>query len=160
MEQNFDIKNYELFQEVSAGAVCVIEKDGIVNVLTIEREKMKDFCLPKGHQEPGESLQETTIREILEETGYKAEPSIYLGEFSYSVKSEEKKVITIRTVHWFLANISEGEKKEADEEVKKVSLAPIDSDLSFLTYENDRMFIDKAREVLKNIKNPVITKND
>lgn len=148
MEQNFDVRNYKLFQEISAGAVCVIEKDGKINVLTIEREKMNDRCLPKGHQEPGESLQETVIREILEETGYKVSPSFYLGTFSYSVKSEEKKTITIRTVHWFLATIFETHKKEPDEEIKKVNLTPIDGDFSFLTYDNDRMFIEKAKKFL------------
>lgn len=149
MEQDFDIKNYQLYQEISAGAVCIIEQDHQIKVMTIEREKMKDKSLPKGHQEPGESLQETAIREILEETGYQAEPNVYLGVFSYSVKSEEKRSITIRTVHWFLAKILIGSDREANEEVKKINLTPIDGDFSFLTYENDRIFVDKVREILK-----------
>lgn len=106
MEQNFDVKNYKLFQEISAGAVCVTEQDDQIKIMTIERGKMKDKSLPKGHQEPGESLQETAIREIFEETGYKIEPIFYLGVFTYTVKSETVKTIVLRTVHWFLARIS------------------------------------------------------
>lgn len=149
--QDFDVQNYKLMQEMSAGGVAIMEKDGKTMVLTIDREKMNDHCLPKGHQEQGESLQETAIREIREETGYETTPLAYLGVFTYNVKSDTNKTIAMRTVHWFLMKVVGGSEREANEEVKKVRLTPIDGNFSYLTYDNDRMFIEKAREALKNL---------
>lgn len=151
MVQDLDIENYKLLQEISAGGVVVLEKDKETMVVTIEREKMKDHCLPKGHQEPGESLQETAIREVKEETGYEAKAIAYLGPFTYNVKSDTNKTIIMRTVHWFLMRVVGGSKKSANEEVKKVTLTPIDGDFSYLTHNNDRIFIEKAKEVLNKL---------
>src|SRR3989304_74405 len=97
--EEVDVKNYRLYQEVSAGGVAIEQKDGVYHVVVIEREKMNDHCLPKGHQDEGESFQETAIRELKEETGFDTKPLAYLGDFTYSVKNDEKKRIVMRTVH-------------------------------------------------------------
>lgn len=151
MANSYDVKNYKMFQKISAGGVVLVKEDGKWMVVTIEREKMNDKCLPKGHQDEGESLQDTARREIFEETGYKAEPVTYLDQFTYSVKSDTNKTITLRTVHWFLMEANENEKKEADEEIRNVKLYPLDGDFSFLTYDNDRMFITKAQKAMKDL---------
>lgn len=148
MMQDLDIKNYKLLQEISAGGVVILKKEGELMVVTIKRAKMKDHSLPKGHQAPGESLQETAIREVEEETGYKTEAVAYLGPFTYNVKSDTTKTITMRTVHWFLMRATSGSKRSANEEIKKVTLTPINGDFSYLTYDNDKMFIEKTREFL------------
>lgn len=148
---NLDIKNYKLIQEVSAGGVVLLKDSNETMVVTIEREKMRDFCLPKGHQDISESLQETAIREVREETGYDAEPTSYLGQFTYNVKSDTNKTITMRTVHWFLMEVIGGVERDSNDEVKRVILTPMDGDFSYLTYDNDRMFIDKAKEALKKM---------
>lgn len=149
--QDIDAKNYDLYQEISAGGVAVKKKDDKYHLVVIEREKMNDYCLPKGHQDEGESLQETVKRELEEETGFKTKPLVYLGVFTYSVKNDEKKRIIMRTVHWFLMEIVGGEAIKPNEEVRAVKVLPIDSDFSFLTYDNDRMFIKRAREALEKL---------
>ncbi len=42
-----------LYQEISAGGVAVKRRDGKYCVIVVEREKMNDHCLPKGHQDEG-----------------------------------------------------------------------------------------------------------
>jgi len=153
MQQNFDVQNYQLLQEISAGGVVILEKNGKQFIITIERKRMKDKCLPKGHQDLNESLQKTAIREVKEETGYTTKILSYLGPFTYSVKSDNKKTIIIITTHWFLMKVIGGSKRKANAEVKKINLNPIDEDFSFLTYGNDRMFIEKAKKVLKKLPN-------
>ena len=144
--------SYKLYQEVSAGGVVVVQRGEHCFVVTIERENIKDHSLPKGHQVLGESLQDTAIREVYEETGYRAQPIAYLDSFTYFVRSDKQKTITIRTVHWFFMKATNESNREADSEVKKVNLTSIENNFSFLTYDNDRMFIAKAKELLAQKK--------
>jgi len=150
-----DYKNvdpsYQLYQEVSAGGVAVRKSNDGYEVVVIEREKMNDHCLPKGHQDEGESLQETAQRELKEETGFDTKPLAYLGDFTYSVKNDEKKKIVMRTVHWFLMEVVGGEARKPNEEVREVKIMDVNSDFSFLTYDNDRVFIERSKEALENL---------
>jgi len=139
----------QLYQDVSAGGVPVIIKNGIPMFVAIDRVVVKDTSLPKGHQELGESLQQTAIREVFEETGYNTDPVEYLGEFTYEVKNDVHKKITMVTVHWFLMIVKSGKPREANDETKQVRLFPFDTDLSILTYENHRIFVEKAKAKIK-----------
>ena len=53
----------------AAGAVCWRVIDGKVHVLVIHRTVYGDVTIPKGKVDPGESLPQTAVREIAEETG-------------------------------------------------------------------------------------------
>lgn len=52
----------------SAGGVVVRDIAGVPHVLVI-RDPYKKWGLPKGHAEEGETLSETALREVTEETG-------------------------------------------------------------------------------------------
>lgn len=139
-----DVTKYQLYQEISAGGVVIIIKDGKPNFVAIDRVVVKDTSLPKGHQEANESLQETAIREVLEETGYNAKPVEYLGKFTYEVKNEEKKKIIMVTVYWFLMLVQSGKPVKSNNETKQVRILPLDTDLNILNYENHRTFVKIA----------------
>jgi 8-oxo-dGTP pyrophosphatase MutT (NUDIX family) len=54
-----------------AGGVVYRKKDGHVEFLLVQATgNRKEWVLPKGHIEPGESPRETAVREVMEETGY------------------------------------------------------------------------------------------
>ena len=61
------------FKEVNAGGGLVSNRRG--DYLLISRSGMWD--LPKGHQDPGEDIEVTALREVREETGI---PELELGE--------------------------------------------------------------------------------
>jgi len=52
----------------SAGGVVIRVLEGVPHVLVI-RDPYKKWGLPKGHTEVGETLPETALREVTEETG-------------------------------------------------------------------------------------------
>ena len=62
------------YLEVNAGGGLVTNNKG--EFLLIRRSGLWD--LPKGHQEPGEPIEETAVREVEEETGLKG---LVLGKF-------------------------------------------------------------------------------
>ena len=53
----------------AAGGVLWRVVDDVLHVLLIHRTKYRDITLPKGKVDPGETLAETAVREIREETG-------------------------------------------------------------------------------------------
>jgi 8-oxo-dGTP pyrophosphatase MutT (NUDIX family) len=97
-----------LFAESEAGVVAFRERNNKAEVLIVEREAMNDVVIPKGHVEPGESLQETAKREALEETGHKVKLKAYIDAFEYYVPHGNRQFF--RRVYCFLA---ESEQKVA-----------------------------------------------
>lgn len=157
--RKLDIANYKLYQETSAGGVVLYKKGGKKYIVVIEREKVRDISLPKGHQRIGESLQKTAIREVLEETGFKAEPRTYLGSFTYVVKTS-KCTSAMRTVHWFLMEVIGGKLHKGNKEVKRVKLIPLESTFGELSYDNDRDFVKIAKEDIENKLPEILKVND
>lgn len=77
----------------SVGGVLVRISKGRSEILLIRDLSYEDWFLPKGHQKEGESLQQTALREIEEETGLTdLEIKAYLGGYErYAEASDEMK---------------------------------------------------------------------
>lgn len=142
------LKPYKTYQEISAGGVPVLIENGKPMFVVVEREVIKDISLPKGHQKSGETLRQTAMREVLEETGFDAKPMDYLGKFTYKIKDDVHKKITMVTVHWFFMIVKSGKLIKSNNEIKQIRLLPLNSDFSILTYDNHRLFIKKAKKLI------------
>jgi 8-oxo-dGTP diphosphatase len=86
---------------ISAGAVVLRPGQGRKEVLLLYRKVSDSWHLPKGTQEPGESILETALREVKEETGVEIIIERYLGSLA-SVKTNGLPKIT----HYYLASPS------------------------------------------------------
>ena len=130
----------------SAGGI-VYYKDKILML----RKKNGDWVLPKGRIEDGETLEETAIREVKEETNVDAIILDYIGITSYSFSNfwTEYQMIN-KTVSWYLMEAKSFELEPLKEE-GFVQAAFIESDkvVSIAKYDDERKVIIKAIEAIK-----------
>ncbi|MFM6973901.1 MAG: NUDIX hydrolase, partial [Agromyces sp.] len=77
----------------AAGAVVWREIDGKTQVLLVHRTQYGDVTIPKGKVDPGESLAQTAVREIAEETGLKVRLGVPVGVARYALGSGREKIV-------------------------------------------------------------------
>lgn len=122
--------------EICAGGVVI--KDGKVVSL---RRKNGVWLMPKGHVDPGESLEEAALREVREETGLVARIGAPLGETAYSFT--EAGVLHRKKVYWFYMEAIGGQLEPEVEMFTAVRLLAAD-ELDTLTFPADRQLAAKA----------------
>ena len=124
----------------SAGAVLYTVMDGERRYVLV-REKNGSYGLPKGHVEPGESLDQTALREIREETGVTAilhgcEP-VMVDE--YPIAGGD-----VKRVSWFIARYDAQTPAADRTQVLGVLVLPIEAALKTLTYGSTREILRKV----------------
>lgn len=77
----------------AAGGVVWRVLDGKLLILAIHRTKYRDVTLPKGKVDPGETLAETAVREIFEETGIRVALGVPVGISKYRLPSKRQKIV-------------------------------------------------------------------
>ena len=136
-------------REVSAGGVVYRrDGDGIEVVLASRRTRRGDLAwgLAKGGIEPGESLEDAAVREVLEETGYTAEIESSLGETRYFYVWEETRIR--KTVHFFLMRCTGGDPDDRDDEMEEIRWFPLARALKRAAYRGEREVLGRAAEIL------------
>ncbi|MDR0990565.1 MAG: NUDIX hydrolase [Propionibacteriaceae bacterium] len=100
--------------EVWAAGAVVVDQAGLIAV--VHRPKYNDWTLPKGKAEPGESLAQTAVREVAEETGAVIELEAPLMSLCYTVDDKFK------VVRWWRSRlISLGERTAPAKEIDAVA---------------------------------------
>lgn len=85
----------------AAGAVLWKVVDKELKILVVHRTQHKDISIPKGKVDPGETLPETAVREIREETGLDIALGPYLGTVDYVMPNNGKN----KEVHYWAAEV-------------------------------------------------------
>lgn len=135
--------------ETSAGGF-VLCSDGSFRVALIGRLNRGgriDWCVPKGHPEGDETIEQAAVREIAEETGLEVEILEHLGDISYEFQTPEKTVV--KTVHHFLMQQIGGDltvENDPDQEAVDVRWFAIDDLEKTLTHENEKRLARKVIE--------------
>jgi len=133
---------------VSSGGVIFRVVDGRFEVALISRGRI--WGLPKGLIEEGETVEETALREVKEETGLDGETVGKIGVINYDFFRGKR---YFKTVHFFLLKYICGSVRHHDLEADKVKWFSISEALEILTYINEKRILKKAEEMLKRKSN-------
>lgn len=139
-------------QETSAGGV-VVDRDGpALRVAVIGRRSRRgrlEWCLPKGHLEPGESAEQAAVREVAEETGIQARIVAPLGSIDYWFVVGSRRVHKV--VHHYLLEAIGGQLSvdgDPDGEALEAAWVPVDELDVRLAFANERRLVAEAAAML------------
>ena len=123
-----------------AGAITVRDTDNGPEVLLVRaKSDPRQWIFPKGHQEKGETLAETAVRELKEEGGVVGDPLKSVGVSTFRWGDEEVEVT------YFLVRDT-GRMGKAEREVAWKSFADAKKLVSF---DDARWLLDKAQDLLR-----------
>jgi 8-oxo-dGTP pyrophosphatase MutT (NUDIX family) len=138
-------------KEVSAGGIVFKKEDEETKVLMIE-DKYHKVTIPKGKQEAGETLEQTAIREIEEETGIIGHIVRPLDKVYYKYTDAERGAID-KEVTYYLVEATGGELEVQIEEINQVYWLGLKAawDLQKRKgYDNNNSVFDQAYEYLRS----------
>ena len=133
--------------EKSCGAVVFRKYHGNIELLLIKHVVGGHGSFPKGHVEAGETEEQTALREIKEETGIDVELITTFREVvSYSPKRD-----TTKDVIYFLGKAKTFQYTPQEEEIAQIKWVEINLAHSFLTYDNDKQLVNKAKPIIRDL---------
>ncbi len=131
---------------VSAGGVVYRLGPSGVEVIICGRDHDGVWGLPKGTPDAGESIEETAIREVTEETGLEVRVVGKIGVIEYWFARE--RVRYHKWVHYYLMESTGGDTSKHDAEYDRVEWRPAEVALKTLTFQNEVEMATKAREMV------------
>ncbi|MEX2599073.1 MAG: NUDIX hydrolase [Dehalococcoidia bacterium] len=134
-------------QAVSAGGVVYQRVEGELLMALCGRIRQGTWNLPKGTPDDGESIEETALREVREETGLEVEIEGDLGHIDYTFSRPAERVN--KRVHFYLMRMSGGALEDHDPEFDVVKWFPARQALSLLTFPTESEIVRRALEALE-----------
>jgi len=146
----------------AAGALLWRMEEDVLQVALVHRGRYDDWSWPKGKVDPGETLPQTAVREIREETGLKVRLGVPLGIQRYKLANNNQKVV----YYWAAEVTQEALEKstfEPNEEVSGVHWFNVAEAKAKLTYDHDHdqleILVNLASQKLLRTKPVVILRH-
>ena len=141
-----------LDEEISAGGVVTRPGPLGLQVLVAEQRDRHtgdlNLRLPKGHPEPGESLEQAALREVAEEVGVEARILQSLTPVRYAFWHEALGRRVSKVVHYFAMAWVAGEARPLDGEMLRTLWCGAEEAESRLSFESERLVVREARALL------------
>lgn len=128
---------------VAAGGIVLDRASGSVRVLLIHRPRYDDWSFPKGKSEPGESISETALREVKEETGLECRIVYELPTVRYNYTSSRGN-LKPKVVHYYLMERVGGRLQAPGQEADAAEWCDPEQAARRLSYEHDRELLKEA----------------
>lgn len=130
----------------AGGVVYRIGEEGIEIILVSRRSPLL-FALPKGKVDAGETIEETAVREVREETGLAARIVEPLGEVKYWFSETAGKRVD-KVVHFYLMQPTGGQLDDHDHEFDEVGWYHVAEAERLLTHKNQMHILHRAFELI------------
>lgn len=141
-------ERHPVVRDVSAGGVVYRRRaDGGHDVALVGRIRPRRWALPKGTPVAAETLEETALREVEEETGLQVRIVRPLERIQYWFFWGW--VRHFKTVHFYLMEMTGGNTAHHDAEYDVVEWVPIEDAVARLSYSNEMKVVQKAQEALR-----------
>jgi 8-oxo-dGTP pyrophosphatase MutT (NUDIX family) len=132
-------------KEISAGGVVYRRQDDRLQVQMIQ-DRYGKITLAKGKMEPGETVEQTALREILEETGIQGRIVEPVEIIAYQYKNSTLGTVD-KEVHYYLVEAVDGSLQAQVEEIRGVEwLEPLEAwrQQKESGYDNNNSVLSKA----------------
>jgi 8-oxo-dGTP pyrophosphatase MutT (NUDIX family) len=133
----------------SAGGIVIRRESGRAWLVIGSRRRERDgytWTLPKGTPKPGETREETALREVAEETGLAVRITAPLDSIEYWFVQGGARIH--KTVHYFLMTPTGGDLADHDHEFEQVRWVTFDEAGSILTFETERALVARAGAIV------------
>jgi len=137
----------------SAGGIVIRFLGENAQFVAGRRRRERDgatWTLPKGTPIPGETLEETALREVAEETGLKVRVVSPLDSIKYSFVQRGTRIR--KTVHYFLMEAVGGSLDDHDREFEEVRWVAFDDAAGLLSFETERALVGLAAARLPEMR--------
>lgn len=122
--------------QAAGGLVFRESSKGKLKILAAHRPRYDDWALPKGKADRGESPEETAVREVLEETGYRCRVVAALDTTRYRVEGG------IKEVSWFaMRPLPDSPGFVKNNEVDEIRWVTRKQAVVLFDYDNDRNLV-------------------
>ena len=122
-------------------------------IVLLFHHKRKELVFPQGHQKGGETLKETALREIKEETGFQSLRYIRkLGQHQYNFVQDDVKYY--KTIHIYLFELLDKKHKKNTQEPNEHfsnRFFSYQEAMNKLKWEADKKLLKKAKKYIDNI---------
>ncbi len=129
----------------SAGGIVIRFDGGAPQLVVGRRRRDRDgvtWTLPKGTPIPGETREQTAIREVTEETGLNVEIVRPFDSINYAFVQGRTRIH--KTVHYYLMAPTGGDLARHDHEFDEVRWIRFDDASTLLTFETERALVARA----------------
>jgi 8-oxo-dGTP pyrophosphatase MutT (NUDIX family) len=133
----------------SAGGVVVQLEQDRPSLVVGMRRRGRDgvtWTLPKGTPSPGETTEQTALREVGEETGLEVRITGPLPSIEYTFIQDGTRIR--KTVHYFLMEPTGGDLSRHDHEFAAVRWVPFDEAGGLLSFQTERDLVATAESRL------------
>lgn len=138
-------------EQHSAGGLVIRKKGNRAQVCLVSKKGGRVWAFPKGRVDKGESLPETAVREILEETGHEAVVIDQLDRIEYYFFLKETNTFYHKTVTFYLMKLVTEDARPRDQEADSVGWYDVGVAKKKLSYLNEKKILGKAESLLKFI---------
>ncbi len=133
---------------VSAGGVVYQMNGGRLETVLCGRSQPVRWSLAKGTPDVGETLEETALREVREETGLEVKIDGPLGSIDYWFADRGKDVRYHKTVHFYLMVPVGGATDQHDPEFDVVQWFDAEDALKNLAHANEVNVLQRALDLI------------